>query len=108
MICHLVARMKGYGARQRSPHMDWWNLRGLQGAVKHGKRSSAAFDEGCIIIATRAGSGSFTILLQLNFISQHDSAAFVHHLARRVSENLVPCSPCGTSPSLDAYFQQKA
>lgn len=67
MICHLVARMKGYGARQRSPHKDRQKLRGVHGAVKDGKRRITAFDCSCIIIATRRGSRGFTVLLQFNF-----------------------------------------
>lgn len=48
-----MARVGGYCARQRSPHMDRANLRGVMDAVKQGKRAAIAFDCGCIIIATR-------------------------------------------------------
>jgi hypothetical protein len=60
--------------------MDAPKLRGVHGAVKHGKRPDAAFGDGCIINATRRPARSFTIVLQDNYRKFHRGAAFMHQI----------------------------
>jgi hypothetical protein len=61
--------------------MDRRKLRGLQGAVKRGKRKKAAFEGGCIINATSAGSACFTVVLQDNYMKLQQGEAIMHRRA---------------------------